>query len=201
MISGEKWRAQSASRRRTCQRSQRPHFQADQADDFRLINPTKRNLRESEKARKPAFRLINPAATPVMEALQTRTAPRPGHFTKEAAISNRRIGSDASRQMIKSLGLAELLVPLRHRQSVVLPAKRPLSSLCHLPGEFGWQEFGALLDRLAAVEAPCRSLRRVHIADSGRFSGSGAATGSAPDDRPDRHCTDEDLARCLRRNA
>jgi hypothetical protein len=64
-ISGEKWRAQSASRRRTCQRSQRRHFQTDQADDFRLINPTKRNLRENEKARKPAFRLINPAATMV----------------------------------------------------------------------------------------------------------------------------------------
>jgi hypothetical protein len=29
MTSGEKWRAQSASRRRTCQRSQRRHFQTD----------------------------------------------------------------------------------------------------------------------------------------------------------------------------
>jgi hypothetical protein len=64
MISGKQRQTQSASRRRTCQRSQRPHFQADQADDFRLIDPTKRNLRENEKAQKPAFRLINPTATP-----------------------------------------------------------------------------------------------------------------------------------------
>jgi hypothetical protein len=83
MISGEKWRAQSASRRRTCQRSQRRHFQADQADDFHLVGPTKRNLRENEKARKPAFRLINPAATsnensaPTRAFYQTRSCQQP----------------------------------------------------------------------------------------------------------------------------
>jgi hypothetical protein len=51
----------------------------DQADGFRLINPTKRNLRENEKARKPAFRLINPAATP----FEREQRPNPGILPKK----------------------------------------------------------------------------------------------------------------------
>jgi hypothetical protein len=51
------------------------------------------------------------------------------------------------------------------------PFRRRLSGLWRLPGLFfPHYGLGAILGLLMAIEAPCLGLRRVYIADSGRFS-------------------------------
>ena len=100
-------------------------------DSFLPDQPDKAEPEGERKTRKPAFRLINPTATP----FERETAPRPGHFTKLAAASNRPFGKICGRRGGGEGGCAPCRRPgsPTGTRRAVTPLRRPEAAGCRAP--------------------------------------------------------------------